>query len=184
MDNTLRIKENTTNGSPAVYSGVDIGIGGNICRGQTTPSMVRELTYPEKETVSFVYDTPHNRAYFLQRAGVETSVWQDNEWVVVPKSWLDKAFAPAKSMEPDEPATSPAGPDKKEVTDISTIEGFETIHKSQQKKALEALVSSEMHDDYKSKFLNDIIKSLNPNIANTTKARAEECLKEMANAVA
>ena len=188
-NNTLRIRETTTNGSPAIYAGVDIGMGGQLHRGKTTPAMVKDKNAPTIETVSFVYDTPHNRAYFLQRPTCETAVWQDMQWVVVPKSWLDKAFAPAIDGESDQPANPPGsngsaantGQSAKKSAKITSIADFEKLHKSQQGKALKGLYESEVHQDFKTNFLNNIVNSTSALIAHTVRSTAENYLKELAN---
>jgi len=198
LDNTLRIREITTNGSPAIYAGVDIGIGGQLHRGKTTPALVKDKKSPTIETITFVYDTPHNRAFFLQRPTCETAVWQDMQWVVVPKSWLEKAFEPAIDGEPDQPANPPgtsstdktnssngsaanSGQSAKKPTKITSIQDFEKLHKSQQGKALKGLYESDVHQDFKTNFLNNIVNSKGALIAHTVRSTAENYLKELAN---
>ena len=182
MEKTLRIREVTNNGTPASYNGIDLGSQGLIVsRGATTPAMVRELSKHERETITFTQDTPHNRAFFLQRKDVETSAWQDGQWVVIPNSWLDMAFAPAVGAEaPAKPSIQKTNNPSQGVTSINNIEGFEKVHKNQQMKALKTLIDSGAPEDFKQKLLNDIVVSKHPDMAKTVKEYAEKQLKVMA----
>ena len=181
MEKTLRIREVTNNGAPASYNNIDLGSAGlTVSRGLTMPAMVRELGALGRETISFVQDTPHNRAFFLQRVNVEVASWQDGEWVVITSDWLMMAFAPAKGAKvPTVPSVqkeaNPQG-----VAKIQNIEGFEKIHKNQQMKAVKSLVDSGAPEGFKQKLLNDIVKSNNPDMAKTVKEYAEQQLKAMA----
>lgn len=181
MEKTLRIRETSHNGTPAMYNGVDIGSIGMVHRGSTTPALVRETGKLDRETITFVHDTPHNRAFFLQRSDVETAAYQDGEWVVIPKSWLDMAFAPAKGAEvPAKPTVQKVNNPTTGVTTIQNIEGFEKIHKNQQMKAIRTLIDSGAPEDFKQELLNGIVKSTNPDMAKTVKEFAENQLKVMA----
>jgi len=182
LKDTLRIREVTVNGTPATYNGIDLGSQGlTVSRGATTPALVRELSANDRETISFVQDTPHNRAFFLQRTGVETASYQDGEWVVIQSDWLDMAFAPAKGASvPSQPSVPKTANPSQGVSTVQNIEGFEKIHKNQQMKAVKSLVDSGAPEDFKQKLLNDIVLSNHPDMAKTVKEYAENQLKVMA----
>lgn len=184
MEKTLRVREETTNGEPAIYAGVDLGSPGMVARGKTTPVMVKEMGGHKRLTITFVPDTYHNRAFFLQRSTVELAEWLDNEWVVIQPSWLEVAFSPAKGglaiptgIKKPEPPKPQAKPEK--PTTITDAAAFAKIPKSQQVAQLKKLFESETPEEFKKMMLNDIIKSEDPNLANTTKQQAEKFLKGM-----
>lgn len=180
QDGVLRIRQFTSNNQRVIYKNIELSKNGTLSRDTVGPCMVKRDGKGNADNITFVPDTVHNRAVFLQNDSVEVSIYDSGkqEWHLLPKGWLKVAFASTVGGTISQIAkVKPAVPPEKKQpkTIITNFEDFENLPKGLQGKSFQQL----MNEGPKEVF-NFIVRGIrankaNPKIAKTVMALSDQC---------